>query len=318
MKIERDDTADVIIIGGGPAGLSAALWCDELGLDAVLIEKADDLGGQLRQIYNSIENYLGVTAANGLEMSSRFELSLRSRNFVPRIGIKATAIDTKAMAVHLDGSAGEKISCSAIILATGVRRRSLDIPGEIEFRGKGILESGSRDKGLVSGKRVLIVGGGDAAFENAMILSQGAASVSVAYRRSEPSARNEFVDAARRQENVELLPGTVVTRIAGNMFVEKVDVQDAAGRPRTELFDAVLIRIGVEPNSELARDVLELDEAGYVRVDQNGETSAANVYAVGDVANRCSPTLSTAAGTAATSAKAIFLSIKTRKGYNVA
>ena len=131
-----------------------------------------------------------------------------------------------------------------------------------------------------------------------------------------PSVFESFKYSIENQTNFD--PGTVVTRIAGNMFVEKVDVQDAAGRPRTELFDAVLIRIGVEPNSELARDVLELDEAGYVRVDQNGETSAANVYAVGDVANRCSPTLSTAAGTAATSAKAIFLSIKTRKGYNVA
>ncbi|HUR99502.1 MAG TPA: NAD(P)/FAD-dependent oxidoreductase [Pyrinomonadaceae bacterium] len=311
MTDQADSTADVVVIGGGPAGLSAALWCDELGLSSVLLEQESSYGGQLHSIYNPIQNYLGLAAANGTEMLSRFEESVRSRNFVRRSGTKATAVDVQRLEVHLDEPLRESLRCRAIILATGVRRRTLDIPGELQFRGKGIVESGARDKHLMSGKRVLIIGGGDAAFENALLLSEFAASVSVAYRRAHPSARTTFVDAAVRLGNVKLMPETVATRIAGDSFVEAVALADSSGRTWDEPVDAVLIRVGVEPNSELVRQSLEVDEFGYVWVDHLGRTSCPNIYAVGDVANRCSPTLSTAVGTAATTAKAIFGLIKT-------
>ena len=302
------NSVDVAIIGGGPAGISAALWCDELGLDAALIEEQTELGGQLRSIYNPIENYPGVTAENGWEMLSRFEKSVASRNFARRIGIKATSIDFSAMRVVLagNGSRETSLACRAIILATGVRRRRLGIPGENQYLGKGILESGSRDKHLTSGKDVLIVGGGDAAFENASILSEFARSISVVYRRPEPTARAEFVDKARRLSNVTLVPSTRVTEIRGDVVVTAVELEDGSGNRRNQPAGAVLIRVGVEPNSELAAGALELDDAGYLKVDHTGKTSAAMVYAIGDVANRHSPTLSTAAGTGATAVKSIF------------
>jgi thioredoxin reductase (NADPH) len=311
VENERDNSTDVIIIGGGPAGLSAALWCDELGLKSVLLEQQASVGGQLRYIYNPIENYLGLTAANGAEMLSHFERSLGTRNFVRRIGIKASSVDIHKMEVHLDGPVRESLSCKAVILATGVRRRRLNIPGELDFRGKGIVESGARDKHLLSGKRVLIVGGGDAAFENALLVSEFAASVSIAFRRPRPSARAAFQDEVRQRTNVGLLPETSVTRIVGDSFVQGVELTDSSGRDRDEPIDAVLIRIGVQPNSELVKQFLDVDRSGYVTVDHRGLTSAARVYAVGDVANRFSPTLSTAAGTAATAVKSIFELIKT-------
>lgn len=301
----------VAIIGGGPAGMSAALWCDELGLSSVLIEEEGDLGGQLRSIYNPIENYPGLTAQNGTEMLSRFEKSLGSRNFVRRTGIKATSIDVDAMEVRL--ADGESLACSAIILATGVRRRLLDIPGEIDLRGKGILESGSRDRHQVSGKRVIIVGGGDAAFENALILSEFAQLVSVAFRSNEPRARREFVDTVKSRENIELLPGTVVTRITGESWVKEVELKNLDGQNRSEPVDAVLIRIGFEPNSDMVRGVVELDELGFIKVDQTGRTNVPGIYAVGDVANNYSPTLSTAAGSSATAAKSILHIINNSK-----
>ena len=297
-------SVDVAIIGGGPAGISAALWCDELGLDAVLIEEQTEIGGQLQRIYNPIENYAGVSAADGREMLSRFEKSVASRNFDRRIGIKATAIDLSEMRVSL----GNKISleCRAIILATGVRRRRLGVPGETEFSGRGILESGARDKHLVSGRDVLIVGGGDAAFENASILSEFARSVNVIFRRPEPTARGEFVEKARCRSNVKLVPSTRVKAIHGYANVTGVELEDGSGKTRTEAADAVLIRVGVEPNSELAAGTLELDDHNYVKVDHTGKTSADLVYAIGDVANPTSPTLNTAAGTGATAVKSIF------------
>ncbi|HUR99581.1 MAG TPA: NAD(P)/FAD-dependent oxidoreductase [Pyrinomonadaceae bacterium] len=311
MSNHAENFADVIIIGGGPAGLSAALWCDDLGLDSVLLERENSLGGQLRYIYNPIENYLGLRAANGIEMFASFERSVRSRNFVRRIGIQAVSVDVEKMEVHLDGR--ECLRGKAIILATGVRRRRLNVPGELHFHGKGIVESGARDKLLLSGKRVLIAGGGDAAFENALLVSEFAASVYVAYRRARPSARGEFVEAAAQRNNIKLLPETVVTRISGDSSVGTVELRDSAGRTRNEPVDAVLIRIGVEPNSELVGESLDVDAAGYIKVDDRGETSRRNIYAVGDVANSCSPTLSTAVGTAATAVKAIFESIKKAK-----
>ena len=311
-------SVDVAIIGGGAAGISAALWCDELGLDAALIEEQKELGGQLRSIYNPIENYPGITAADGREMLFRFEKSVASRKFGRRIGIKATSIDFSSMRVVLSdqGSNEATLECRSIILATGVSRRRLGIPGENEFVGNGILESGSRDKGLVSGKDVVIVGGGDAAFENASILSEFAKSVRVVFRRSEPTARREFIDKARSLANVELRPATRVTAILGDGHLRSVELEGSAGGRHTEPADAVLIRIGVTPNSELAAGKLELDEAGYVKVDNTGKTTFDRVYAVGDVANRDSPTLSTAAGTGATAVKSIFQLLVRETGYN--
>lgn len=314
----RANPMDVAIIGGGPAGISAALWCAELGLKSVLIEQELSLGGQLRRVYNPIENYLGVRAANGLEMLSLFEKSLGSRNFVRRLGIKAASIDFTAMEVRLAGSGDreEKFPCKALIIATGVRRRRLGIPGEVEFRGKGILESGAREKEEVLGKRVMVIGGGDAAFENALLFSDYAQSVHVAYRRPQPTARREFLDAANRRENIEQLAATNVTEISGRSSVEEVKLRDSAGRIWTEPVDAVLIRIGVEPNSEVVHGAVELDRHGYIKVDHNAETSIAGVFAVGDVAHHKSPTLSTAVGTGATAAKAIFHWVTSSKGYN--
>ena len=293
---------DVGIIGGGPAGMSAAFWCADLGLDTVLIERSTELGGQLANIFNPITNYLGVTASNGDELRSRFLNSIRDSKFERMMGTDVTDVDPSSMAIRLAN--GSEMACKAIVLATGVRRRRLGIPGETEFRGKGILESGSRDRQSMNGKRVLIVGGGDAAMENAVLLSEFASEVLVAFRRNEPTARSEFVEDARGRNNVRLLNQTVLTAISGNSKVDSAELKGVRDdRTSTEEVDAVLIRIGVEPNSELLVAKADLDEQGYVRVNASGETNLSGVFAVGDVANPISPTINTAAGTGATAAK---------------
>jgi thioredoxin reductase (NADPH) len=153
----------------------------------------------------------------------------------------------------------------------------------------------------------MIVGGGDAAMENALLLSEFATEVLVAFRRNEPTARSEFVESARGRNNIRLLSDTVVTTISGNAKIESAELKNIRDdHTSREAVDAVLIRIGVEPNSELLRGKAALDERGYVVVNRSEETDLPGIFAVGDVAHPVAPTLNTAAGTGASAAKSAF------------
>ncbi|HEY3027454.1 MAG TPA: FAD-dependent oxidoreductase, partial [Pyrinomonadaceae bacterium] len=135
---------DVLIIGAGPAGLSAACWCDELGLDTLVLEQNSEVGGQLLSVYNPIENYLGVSAANGRELRDRFLDQTRNAEFDLWTNVEIASIDLRSHRVQL--RSGEELKAISIIIATGTRRRSLGIPGESEFAGRGMIESATRDR----------------------------------------------------------------------------------------------------------------------------------------------------------------------------
>ncbi len=241
---------DVVIVGGGPAGLSAAMWCAELGLSALLLERESEFGGQLLLTHNPIKNYLGIEAENGRQLRDVFVQQIAKRDLVSHLRADVSEINIEKKVVLLNS--GASYSARTIILATGVRRRKLGIPGEDEFRGKGILESGSNAGESVAGKRVMIVGGGDAALENALILSKLASKVLLVHRRNEFRGRQEFIDSATGLTNVEMLMETGVQSILGNESVESVELRDLkTSTTQTLPIDMVLIRIGVEPNTEL-------------------------------------------------------------------
>jgi thioredoxin reductase (NADPH) len=303
MVLDKQESY-VIIIGGGPAGMAAAFWCSELGLKAILFEKEDHLGGQLQIIHNPIRNYLGVDAASGGDLLKRFLRSLENARFELHKAARIERVDVSQGKLFL--ADGVNYSGAALVVATGVRRRKLGVPGEARFLGKGILESGAGSKDEIVGKNIVIIGGGDAAFENALMLSERAKKVSIVHRRDEFSARDAFVRDAQSKANIDFLLNSRVREILGNTAVNAVDVQDiASGNMRRIDVDAVLIRIGVEPNNELFRDQLKCDANGYILVDSLCRTSIENVYAVGDVANPVSPIISTAVGMAVTAVKAI-------------
>lgn len=296
---------DVVIIGGGPAGLSAAMWAEEMGLKALLIERDPEFGGQLHRVYNLIENHLGSDALDGDGLRRRFVEQIAKRGFERKVGAGVTGVDLTNKIVTLAG--GEAFRARALIIATGVSRRRLGVAGEAEFKGKGIIESGKMDPGAARGKRVLIVGGGDAAIENALILSEGAVKVTVVHRRAEFRARKEFLDKVKKTNNIEMLTGRTVERIFGGEEIEGVELAEkATGAHETLAVERVLVRIGVEPNSVLFRDDLDVDRAGYIKVDARCETSMEGVFAIGDVANPLSPTVSTAVGTGATAARCVY------------
>ena len=297
---------DVIIAGGGPAGLSALLWCEDLGLDALLLEKDNETGGQLLRTHNVINNYLGIKASNGRELSDIFLRQLPKKKTSLLTGAEIVKADLANKKVTLADST--TYSSRGIIIATGVRRRKLMVPGEDEFRHRGIIDSGVKARNDVSGKTVVIIGGGDAAVENALILSETAHKIHLVHRNRTFKARTEFVQKARKKNNIEFCLDNQITKICGNKAIEYVESRhlNSGVISRVET-DAVLIRIGTEPNTDLFSGQLALDRAHYVMTDRNCATSQPGVYAVGDVANQAAPTISTAVGNGSSAVKALFL-----------
>ena len=295
---------DVIIIGAGPAGLSTAFWCDELGLDALVLEQAEQIGGQLHRVYNPIENYLGVKARNGEELLELFTQDVDAAEFDLWTQVSIASVDLKAKRVSL--ASGENLQSIAIVIATGVRPRELGVPGEKEFAGKGIIESGARDRELFAGKDVCVVGGGDAAVENALLLAEICPTVTLVHRGKKLRARPEFTERLQSNHCITVFTESVLTRIMGNEDVEAVEIHRKQGlKPFQLAVRGVLIRIGVEPNTELFREQLETDEKGFIKVSSQQETSVSMVFAAGDVANPLAPTISSATGAGATAAKVI-------------
>jgi thioredoxin reductase (NADPH) len=304
VEMVPNTTYDVIILGGGPAGITAALWCVDLGLKKILlIEQKAELGGQLCETYNPIENYPGVHAANGKELRDLFLRSLDRNSFETQLNMRVAGVDLRSRQVRLDDSTS--MSCAALIVATGVRRRRLGIQGEMEFAGRGVMRSGAGEKEEVRGRHVLIIGGGDAAMENTLMLSEFAREVIVVHRGEKFSARDEFVNAVRGRDNVRFEFGTVAERICGRETVEGVILKPVGSGDKRKLeTDYVLIRIGVEPNSDLFREDIEIDRQGYAIVDAACHTRVPGVFVAGDVANPTSPTIATAVGMGAAAAKA--------------
>jgi thioredoxin reductase (NADPH) len=295
---------DVIIIGAGPAGLSAAFWCDDLGLDTLVLEQAEEIGGQLRRVHNPINNYLGLKTRNGQELLERFAVDVDDAGFDLWTSAEIESIDLRAKRIAL--RSGERLQSISIILATGVKPRTLNIPGEKEFAGKGMIESATRDHDLFAGQDVCVIGGGDAAVENALILADVCPTVTVVHRGKKLRARREFVERLQPNHAVTVFTESVVTRILGADRVEAVEILRKDGlKPFQLAVRGVLVRIGVEPNTELFREQLELDQKGYVSVNSEQETSVPMVFAVGDVSNPASPTVSSATGAGATAAKVI-------------
>jgi thioredoxin reductase (NADPH) len=305
---------DVIIIGAGAAGLSAALWCDELGLDTLVLEQSAEIGGQLLSVYNPIENYLGARVGNGREMRDLFAEQVKDSEFDlwTDVEIESVSLSTRRVALR----SGEELQAIGLIIATGVRRKRLGIPGEVELMGRGVMESGTRDRDRFAGKDVCVVGGGDAAAENALLLAEVCPTVTLVHRGKKLRARTEFVERLRGEHCITVFTDSVVRRIIGETEVEGVEIMRGGAIKSFEMaVRGVLVRIGVEPSTELFRDQLHVDERGYIVVTGEQETSVGNVFAVGDVSNPLAPTISGACGAGATAAKVIAARLTERQAF---
>jgi thioredoxin reductase (NADPH) len=304
------DQYDVVIVGAGPAGLSAALWCADLGLSAAVFEAKGEPGGQLLWIHNPVTNYMGIRSSDGTELRDMFAESLRRASIEIATGTAISCIDAESKTITITSGA-RRVSYASLILATGVRRRELGIPGEQEFRDRGVLRSGVAAKNSLEGRSVVIVGGGDAALENSVLLAETAREVTLVHRRDHFSARREFIESVNHLDNVRVIPEARLRSIDGSSSMESVTVESLKDGSAEKInADAVLIRIGVVPNTELVKEAVKLDEKGYVIVDATGRSSFRSIYAVGDAANPAAPTIAGAVGMGATAAKAILADLR--------
>lgn len=272
---------DTVIIGGGPAGYSAALYCTRAGLSTVIVEKMTP-GGQMATT-TQIDNYPGFD-----EGVDGFELGDRMRKGAERFGAKTHYADVTGVSLTENpkkiATTNGDLYAKTVIIATGAAPRELGIADEQRFRGKGVGYCATCDGMFFRGKTVAVNGGGNTAVEDAMFLSKLCEKVYLIHRRDALRASRAEVQALEKAPNVEFLWNKVVTGLEGADKLEKIVLQDTVTKDTTTLdAQGLFVAIGRVPSTELFKDVLKTDAFGYIEADETTRTSIPGVFAVGDV-----------------------------------
>ena len=298
---------DVIIIGGGPAGMSALIWCHSLGLRGVLLEQSPELGGQMLDMFHRVLDYPGLVAENGRELRDHFAAQLDLLQLDYRTGRKIEEVDLSRRRARCGG---EWLQGRGVIISTGARKRRLNIPGEERFEIRGVSFSATRDHSLYAGKKVSVIGGGDSAVQNSLLLARICPSVTLIHRSDRYRARPDWLKQARENPRITIINNAEATAIEGGERVERLVIEDTRTREiKTIDTEGVFIRVGVAPNTEMFRGQVEMDEAGFIKTDQRQQTSVEMVYAAGDVCRPACLSVATAVGHGAISAKDIAISL---------
>lgn len=294
---------DVIIIGGGPAGMSALLWCRSLNLRAVLLEQAPELGGQMLRMFHRVENYPGLNGLTGSELRDQLAAHLAELKLDYRVGCRIEEINLRARRLLCNG---QPFNGGAFIIATGARPRKLGIPGEDRFARQGVSYSATRDHSLYAGKKVCVIGGGDSAVENSLLLARVCPQVTLIHRSDQFRARAEWLQQARETPNISIITFAEAKAITGRERIDGLIVTDLRTSKESRLdLEAVFIKVGITPNTENFRGQVELDEAGYIKADRHQRTSIERVYAAGDVCRPVCLSVAMAVGQGAAAAKDI-------------
>lgn len=291
----------IVIVGGGVGGLSTLLWCYRLGHPALLLEGDAKLGGQLHAVYRPMPDLPGIAPITGQVLYNRLCQQMKSYPARWAQG-RVVGVEVLDSGVRLELSDGDILSTSVLVVATGVRRRQLGVPGERDFHGRGILGTASHKDISFEGKRAAVVGGGDAACENALHIAETAEHVTLYCRGERLRARREYVRAVLEHARITPRFGSEVLAFVGDQRLLAVDVKSKAGVQRIPV-DIALVRIGWIPASE-AFPRRWLDEQGFVRTERGlfvlGESRC---LAVGDIRAPSAPAVSTAMGDGACAAK---------------
>ena len=271
---------DLIIIGSGPAGLSAAIYAQRAKLDTLVMEKNYASGGQVLNTYE-VDNYPGLKGINGFDMGTKF------REHADELGAVFAEAEVRKL---VDGGAVKRVitdqetyEAKSVIIATGARHRKLGVPGEEELSGMGVSYCATCDGAFFKGKDVVLVGGGNTALEDALYLAKICGSVTLVHRRESFRGERRLAKAVQGHPNIRILYNATVTEIRGDETVNAVLIKDGKTGTVTPVgASAIFIAIGYEPENRMFSPPVRLDKAGYILAGEDCRTGVQGVFAAGD------------------------------------
>ena len=273
---------ELIIVGGGPAGMTAAVYAARKRIDTLLLSK--DIGGQ-PNLTAGIENYMGYQYIEGFELMQKFEEQVRQFPLEQRIGQEVTALSRLDAGFEVRTDNGESYQAKAVIIATGKRPRPLNVPGEERLRGRGVTYCAICDGPLFAGEKVAVIGGGNSALEAADDMVKIAEHVYLVSLT--PFTGDQIlIDRVKDASNLTVFLEHEVVAIAGSSRVEGIAIRDLKnGEEKSLEVGGVFVEIGLIPNSELAKGLANLNRLGEIEVNYANETGIPGLFAAGDVTN---------------------------------
>ena len=268
---------DIAIIGSGPAGLSSALYAKRANLNVVVIEKEFLGTGQIAESAQ-VDNYLGLCGISGYDLGEKFRHDAESFGAEFLEG-EAVSLEQKNNVWIITLQSGEVVKSKAVIYAAGAAHKRLNVKGEEKFIGKGVSYCAICDGALYRGRTLAVIGGGDTALDDAMYLSDTAKKVYLIHRRNEFRGLEKSIFKIKSRENIEIITPANVTEIIGENRVSSIKLDNG----REIILDGVFIAVGMSPASDLVRNIVDLDENGYIKADETGVTRARGLFCAGDV-----------------------------------
>lgn len=305
-------TYDTVIIGGGPAGLVAAIYASRARLKTLLIESASVTGQAVTT--SDIENYPGFPEGlNGFELIERFKKQAEKFGAEFKTGnVKSVKEEKNAWQVVLDKGS---ITSLSVIIAAGSRPRKLAVPGEEKFRGKGVSYCAVCDAAFFKNKDIVLVGGGDSAIEEALFLTKFARKITLVHRRDRLRATKILQEKASANKKIKFIWSSKITEILGDEKVKSVKIENAKTGEKKEIScGGVFIFVGYVPNTGFLKNTVKLDENGYIITDDNMKTSKEGIFASGDARKKLLRQIVTAAADGATAAVSARMYVEELKG----
>ncbi|MBD3380039.1 MAG: FAD-binding protein [Candidatus Omnitrophica bacterium] len=300
---------DLIIIGAGPAGITAAIYAARKKMDLLVVSL--DIGGQAAWS-GEIENYAGYQFITGNELAAKFEEHMKKYAVEMREGEKAVSILKDGGVVKV-GTEEAYYAARTVIIASGKRSREMGVPGEKEFRNRGVTYCATCDAPLFAGKKVVVAGGGNSALEAALQLIRIADHVYLVNNTEEPGGDAVIREKVMSSDKVTVMNSSTILEISGNGLVGGVSVQTPAGR-RDLAVEGVFVEVGLIPNSEF-ESAVEKNGSGEIKVNFRNETSVEGIYAAGDVTDIPEKQIIIAAGEGAKAALGAFSYLARNRGW---
>lgn len=300
MMANKKSTYDTIIIGAGPAGMTAAIYAARYRLKTLVISK--DVGG-VANLAHKVENWPGIASITGIELMQNF------KKHVEASGVKIVQDEVIKLTNKFEvvTSSGKKFKSKTLILALGTVKRRLDIPGEDKLMGKGVFYGVTCEAPMFKNKTVCVVGGRDSAAMTALLLSKYAKKVYVIYRREKLNAEPILIKQVEKNKRIEAVYNSEISKILGTKFVEKIVLKDGKEMP----MEGVFIEAGGIPLTDLAKELnIKLDEHSSIIVNSSMQTNIAGVFAAGDITNTPIALIVTACADGAKAAYSAFKYLK--------